>query len=591
MTAPTLSNFWEKFRFHIFEGIGVLLAFYFGIVAISAGYVMPRSVNSALILQDIINNYTGSFFTILIHPTRVFWTDQMALIGGAVSALIAFVIFAWYNATRKHLMKGKEHGTAEWGKHSDIAHMIDPIYSQNILFTETERFSLDSRKTRKNLNVLVIGGSGSGKTRFFAKPNIMQANTSFVITDPKGEILMSTSGLLDTMGYKIKVFNLIDMAHSNAYNPFKYLKEDNDVLALIRTLIKNTTPPQSQAGDPFWEKAETALLQALVYYLYYEAPADEQNFSMIMELLRAAEVKESDEDYQSDLDRLFKLLEDKEPNHIALKQYAIFKQAAGQTAKSILVSTSVRLAPFNIRGIAALTIDDNTDLDKLGDEKTALYVVVPDSHDTFNFIVAMMYSQIFKSLYMKADFEYGGRLPVHVRFILDEFANIGRIPNFEEVLATMRSREISATIIIQNLAQLKSIYKDSWESITGNCDSLIFLGGQEQSTLEYISKRLGKKTIDTKTTSVNGGKNRATNINFGIHGRELMFPDEIGRMPDSDCILMIRGMRPFKSKKIPLEKQPNYRLLYDGKGEMKYNYRDHLNTPFDLLDKFFNEFK
>jgi len=591
MKVPTLSNFWEKARFHIFEAIGILLAAYAGMVVVSTWFVMERSSDLTFFFNDILNNYGGEFLRVLVHPSRVLWTDGITIGAGVLSGLMAIAIFAWYNSTRKKLMKGKEHGTADWAKHSEISHMIDPVYSDNIIFSETERYSLDSRKTRKNLNVLCIGGSGSGKTRFFAKPNIMQANTSFVITDPKGEILMSTSGLLSEMGYKIRVFNLIDMAHSNAYNPFKYIKEDNDVLALIRTLIKNTTPPKSQAGDPFWEKAETALLQALVYYLYYEAPADEQNFSMIMELLRAAEVKESDEDYQSDLDRLFKLLEDKEPNHIALKQYAIFKQAAGQTAKSILVSTSVRLAPFNIRGIGALTIDDNIELEKLGDEKTVLYVVVPDSHDTFNFIVAMMYSQIFKSLYMKADFEYGGRLPVHVRFILDEFANIGRIPNFEEVLATMRSREISATIIIQNLAQLKSIYKDSWESITGNCDSLVFLGGQEQSTLEYISKRLGKRTIDTKTTSVNGGKNRATNINFGIHGRELMFPDEIGRMPDSECIIMIRGMRPFKSKKYPLEKHPNYRLLYDGKGEMKYDYKDHLTTPFDLLDKFFNEFK
>ncbi|WP_461247129.1 VirD4-like conjugal transfer protein, CD1115 family [Treponema sp. R6D11] len=571
------------------EFVGVLLAAYAGII-IGMIWITRPAGDGAALFSAMLDYLPKAIPLFIKNPALLVFSNETMKFAG-ITSLVAFLCILWYEMNKKNLMKGKEHGTAEWGVHADIAPLIDPVFANNVLFTQTERMSTDQRMTRKNLNILTIGGSGSGKTRFFAKPNIMQSNTSYVITDPKGELLSSTSGLLADMGYKIKVFNLIDMAHSNCYNPFAYIKEDNDVLTLIRTLIKNTTPKGAQSNDPFWEKAETALLQALVYYLWYEAPADEQNFSMIMELLRAAEVRESDETYQSDLDRLFKILEEKDPTHIALKQYAIFKQAAGQTAKSILVSTSVRLAPFNIRDIGALTIDDNLELDKLGDEKTALYVVVPDSHDTYNFIVAMMYSQIFKALYMKADFDYGGRLPVHVRFILDEFANIGRIPNFEEILATMRSREISASIIIQNLAQLKAIYKDSWESITGNCDTMLFLGGQEQSTLEYISKRLGKKTIDTKTTSVNGGKNKATNINFGIHGRELMFPDEIGRMPDTECILMMRGMKPFKSEKIKLEKHPNYDMLYDGKGPQKYDYRDHLKTPYDLLDKFFNEFK
>ncbi|MDR0930336.1 MAG: type IV secretory system conjugative DNA transfer family protein [Clostridiales bacterium] len=510
---------------------------------------------------------------------------------GAYAFFIYAVTFLYIQTNKKNLMQGKEHGTAEWGNHKDIASIIDSDDDKNILFTESEKMSLDTHKTRKNLNVMVIGGSGSGKTRFFVKPNIMQRNTSYIITDPKGELLSSTSGLLAEAGYKIRVFNLIDMAHSNCYNPFAYLKEDKDVMRLIRTLIKNTTPPNAQANDPFWEKSETALLMALVYYLFYEAPPEEQNFSMIMELLRAAEVRETDENFESDLDRLFNMLEEKDPNHVALKQYKVFKQAAGQTAKSILVSASVRLAPFNIRDIGALTIDDNIDLDKIGDEKTVLYAVIPDSHDTYNFIVAMMYSQVFESLFYKADFEYGGRLPVHVRFLLDEFANIGQIPDFEKMVATIRSREISTSIIIQNLAQLKTMYKDSWESITGNCDSTLFLGGQEQSTLEYISKALGKKTIDTKTTSKNKGKSGGTTVNFNIHGRELMMPDEIGRMPDNTCILMMRGMRPFKSHKIVLEKHKMYGKLFDGKGAQSYDYRDHFATPYDKLDHFFNEFK
>lgn len=511
---------------------------------------------------------------------------------GFMSVIIFMIVVFYVQSTKKTLMKGKEHGTAEWGGPHDIKPFMDEKdFFNNIIFTQTERMSIDTHKTMRNMNTLVIGGSGSGKTRFLVKPNIMQANCSYVITDPKGELLFSTAGMLAEKGYKIKVFNLIDMHHSNAYNPFVYIREDKDVLKMIKLLIKNTTPPQASAGDPFWEKSETALMQALVYYLYYEAPENEQNFQMIMELLRAAEVRENDDQFESDLDRLFKLLEEKDPNHIALKQYAIFKQAAGNTAKSILISAGVRLAPFNIRDIGALTIEDNLRLDKIGDEKTALYCVVPDSHDTYNFLVAMMYSQIFDALYLKADFEYGGRLPVHVRFMLDEFANIGQIPDYEKMIATMRSREISCTTIIQNLAQLKNLYKDSWESISGNCDCTLFLGGQEQSTLEYISKALGKQTIDTKTESKSGGKNRSTSINFGIHGRELMMPDEIGRMDNTQCIFMLRGIRPFKSKKFDILKHPNYSKLYDGKGTNPYDYRDHLHTPYEKLDAFFNEFK
>jgi len=547
----------------------------------SGPYLLPG-------LDSATNNNGGQLFVdqLTKYWYYINWSNGWVWKTAAVAAFAYIVGTFWYLNEKKTFMKGKEHGSADWGRHQDIAPFIDPVEEHNVLFTETERMSTDTHKTRKNLNCCVIGGSGSGKTRFFVKPNLLQANTSFVITDPKGELLQSTAGMFAEKGYEVKVLNLIDQAHSCAYNPFVYIKDDKDVLKLIRTLIKNTTPPQAQQSDPFWEKAETALLCALVFYLYKEAPDDEQNFSMVMELLRAAEVREGQEDYESDLDRLFGLLEEKDPQHIALKQYQIFKQAAGQTAKSILVSCSVRLAPFNIREIAALTITDNLELDCLGDKKTVLFAVIPDSHDTFNFIVAMMYSQIFDALYVKADFEYGGCLPVHVRFMLDEFANIGLIPEFDKKVATMRSREISTSIIIQNLAQLKNLYKDSWESITGNCDSTLFLGGQEQTTLEYLSKMMGKKTIDTKTTSRSGGKQRNTTVNFNITGRELMFPDEIGRMPDDTCLLLIRGMRPFKSKKIHLEHCKRYNELYDGHGINPYDYRDHFSTPFDVLDEF-----
>lgn len=514
-----------------------------------------------------------------------------ALGAGLLGAFLYLMVWLYFIDCKKTFMKGQEHGSAAWGTHTDIAPFIDSDYGNNVLFTATERMSINTHKTRRNLNMLVIGGSGSGKTRFFVKPNLMQMNTSYVITDPKGELLDSTAGMFKEAGYKVKVFNLVDMSHSNAYNPFVYIRDDKDVTRLIRTLIKNTTPPDAQKGDPFWEKSETALLQALLYYLYYEAPPDEQNFSMVMELLRAAEVREGQEDFKSDLDRLFDMLEEKNPNHIALKQYAIFKQAAGQTAKSILVSTSVRLGMFNIRDVGALTITDNIELSKLGDEKTVLYAVIPDSHDTYNFIVAMMYSQIFEALFTKADFEYGGRLPVHVRFMLDEFANIGALPDFEKMLATMRSREVSASIIIQNLAQLKTMYKDSWESITGNCDSTIFLGGQEQATLKYFSEMLGKRTIDNQNQSRSGGKNNSTSTSYQNLGRNLMDPDEIARMPNDTCLFMLRGIRPFKSKKMDITRHPNYAKLYDGKGVNPFQFRDHFATPYGAYDDFFREFK
>lgn len=490
-----------------------------------------------------------------------------------------YIIFiTYFVSSRRKLMPGREHGSARWATETEMKKLKDRNSSKNIILTQTERLSLNTRKTRKNLNVLVIGGSGSGKTRFYVKPNLMQNNTSYVITDPKGELFLSSARMLEDKGYKIKVLNLVEMEHSFNYNPFAYIRSEKDIMVLINQLIKNTTPRNSTSSDPFWEKAETALLQAIFLYLWYLAPEKEQNFCMVMTLLRHAEVKEEDEGFQSVLDYIFLELEEREKEHIAVKQYRIFKQAAGKTAKSILVSVGVRLAAFNIKVLEDLTYTDTLELNKLGEEKTALFIIIPDADSTFNFLAAMMYSQIFSTLYYRADFIHKGRLPIHVRFLLDEFANIGQIPDFEKMVATMRSREISVSIIIQNLAQLKTQYKESWESITGNCDSLLFLGGQEQSTLEYISKRLGKMTIETKTGNRTRGRRGSFTTNYGIHGRELMTADEISSMPDSNCILFVRGLHPFYSNKFVIEQHPEYKNLSDANPSYTYNYKNRIHT-------------
>lgn len=476
---------------------------------------------------------------------------------------------------QKKYMFGKEHGTAKWGEKKDIEKLTDKDDSKNIILTKTEMLSTDTRKTRKNLNVLVIGGAGTGKSRFVAKPNLLQANTSFVITDPKGELLKDTGHSFIEAGFKLKVFNLIEMGYSLCYNLFAYIRSETDVLKIINALIKNTNPKGHTGGnDPFWEKSEAALLQAIFFYIWYEIVPEEQNMGTVMQLLKYANVKEEDESYVSDLDIIFNELQKDKPNHIANRQYTIFKQGAGKTAKSILISVGVRLAAFNIDAVSNLTSKDELELDKLGDEKTALFIVIPDSDTTFNFLAAMMYSQLFDSLYYTADFKNKGRLKHHVRCILDEFANIGYIPDFENRIATMRSREISCTIILQNLAQLETMYKDSWKTIVGNCDSFLFLGSKELSTLEYVSKQLGKETIDTRNINLNKGRQGNTAYNYGIHGRELMTPDEIGRMPDDDCILMIRGLYPFYSKKYVLENHPRYKHLYDYRDENHFDYRD-----------------
>ncbi len=480
----------------------------------------------------------------------------------------------------------------------------DFIRDNNIILTNDVKMSLNTRQTRKNLNVMVIGGSGSGKSRFFVKPNLMQANTSYVCTDPKGELLRSTGKMLEGYGYKIKVFNLIDMSHSHNYNPFQYIYDVDGnysataVIKMVNVLMKNTQKEGGGGGDQFWDDSTKALLAALCFYLVECENREMQNFSEVMKLLKKAEVKEGEENFQSDLDLMFDALEFPEKykteeaenneqfknlkltdhaknakpasQYMCLKYYKDFKKAAGDTAKSILISTAVRLQAFNIPEVMDLTCCDTLHLEELGDELSALYIIIPSSDDTFNFLAAMMYTQMFDVLYDRANFKHGGRLPVHVRCLLDEFANVGTIPRFEELLATMRSMEISANVIIQNLSQLKKMYKDSWENVLGNCDSLLFLGGQEPTTLEHVSKTLGKETIDTRSRNRTKGKNGSTSENDGILGRELMTVDELKVMKDNECILFVRGLYPFFCDKFVIEKHPNYKLLEDSDKKNAY---------------------
>lgn len=513
-------------------------------------------------VQKILDTTNMLMAEISKSPFKISF-EKNALIAGVIGSLIPPLIYLYNISGRNNFLVGIEHGSAKWGTSKDIAYFIDKIFSRNMLFTRTERMSLDTRKTFRNNNVLVIGGSGSGKTRFFVKPNLMQLHSSFVITDPKGSLIKECGKMLETAGYKIKVLNLIDMKSSDKYNFFSYIRDEKDILKLVTNLITNTNAPQSKTAGDFWEKAETALLQALFGYVFFEALPEEKNIGTVMEMLRLAEVKEDQEDFQSPLDIMFEYLKSESPDHFACKQYDLFKLAAGKTAKSILVSVGVRLSPFNIGVVADMLSEDTIGIDTIGDEKTALFVIIPDSDRTFNFISAIMYQQLFDTLFLKAENEYGGRLPYHVRFLLDEFANIGQIPNFEIYIATMRSREISVNVILQNVAQLKNLYKDSWETITGNCDTLLFLGGKEQSTLEYISKLVGKTTIDLRTTNESKGQSASYTINNQVLGRELITPSEVGLLGGTECILSIRGVPPFKSQKFDITKHSKYQELSD----------------------------
>ncbi len=471
-----------------------------------------------------------------------------------------------YFSTRENRRPGEEHGSAKWGVVSAVCkkYADKSNKSKNLIFTKGMRMGLNGKKHRRNLNVLVVGGSGAGKTRFYAKPNIMQCNTSFVVTDPKGEILRATAPLLLDKGYDVKVFNLINPRDSDGYNPFKYIRTDEDVIKLITNLIQNTTPKNAQQNDPFWEKSEIALDTALMLYLLHEAPKEEQTFEMLMFLIENAATTEDEEDYQSPVDLLFEALEEEKPDHIALKQYKIFKQASGKTAKSILISAAVRLAAFNLPEIAKMTSYDNLELGTLGDKKRALFCVIPDNDNSFNYLVGMLYTQAFQELYYKADHEYGGELPIPVHFVMDEFANVALPDNFERLLATMRSRRISVSIIIQNMAQLKGLFKDNWESLVGNCDTMLYLGGNEQSTHEYISKMLGKETIDTRTRGITKGSHGSSNTNYQNTGRELLTLDEVRLLDNSNALVFIRGEKPVMDKKFDILSHPNIKLTADG---------------------------
>ena len=506
-----------------------------------------------------------------------------------------------YYSQQKNYRRGVEHGSAKWGDVHQICRKYrDKDYVQNLLLTQNFRMSLYCYKHKRNLNVLVVGGSGAGKSRTYAIPNIMQCclsqgesvrGCSMVITDPKAELLRKTGGLLERMGYEVRVFDLINPDTSFCYNPFCYVHDDKDVLKLINNLIRNTTPKGSQASDPFWEKSETALLQALMLYLLHEAPPEEQNFPMIMEMLGSAQVKEEDEEYQSSLDILFERLEMRKPDSIAVKQYQIYKQAAGKTAKSILISVGVRLAAFNLKEIANLTCTDELDLASIGEKKVALFCCIPDADTSLNYLVGMIYSNLFQTLYYVADRKYGGRLPVPVHCIMDEWPNVALPDDFDKILATMRSRAISCSIIIQNMAQMKALFKDSWESLVGNCDELLYLGGNEKEGHKYISELLGKETLDTNTYGQTKGRNGSYSTNYQQTGRELFTPDEIRLLDNRKAILFVRGERPMLDDKYNLKKHPNVKWTEDG-GAPPYDYakaprsHDDLNIDIERLDDY-----
>uniref|UniRef100_UPI003A896258 VirD4-like conjugal transfer protein, CD1115 family n=2 Tax=Lachnospirales TaxID=3085636 RepID=UPI003A896258 len=527
----------------------------------------------------------------LNHPFQFHYTEYTIKSMLVCTLLYAAGIGIFYSS-QKNYRRGEEHGSARWGDARQICKKYSQKpYSQNILLTQNFRISLDTHKHRRCLNILVVGGSGAGKSRGFALPNIMQCCCSMVITDPKAELLRKTGGLLEKKGYEVRVFDLINPDTSFCYNPFEYVHDDKDVLRLISNLIQNTTPKGSQSSDPFWEKSETALLQALMLYLLHEAPPEEQNFAMIMEMLGSAQVKEEDEDYESPLDILFDRLEMRDPDSIAVKQYHIYKQAAGKTAKSILISVGVRLAAFNLKQIANLTCTDELDLYSIGEKKVALFCCIPDADTSMNYLVGMIYSNLFQTLYYVADRKYGGKLPIPVHCIMDEWPNVALPDDFDKILATMRSRGISCSIIIQNIAQMKALFKDSYESLIGNCDEFLYLGGNEKEGHKYVSELLGKETLDTNTYGQTKGRSGSYSVNYQQTGRELLTPDEIRLLDNRKSILFIRGERPIMDDKYDLKKHVNFRYTEDG-GASPYDYaktplaHDDLKIDINRLDDY-----
>ena len=518
------------------------------------------------------------------------------LIGIAGAALIRLIVYVKGKNAKKY-RKGIEYGSARWGTAEDIKPYTDPVFQNNVLLTQTERLTMNSRpkqpKYARNKNILVIGGSGSGKTRFFVKPNLMQMHSSYVVTDPKGTVLVECGKLLQRGGYRIKVLNTINFKKSMKYNPFAYLRSEKDILKLVNTLIANTKGDGEKAGEDFWVKSERLFYCALIGYIWYEAPEEEKNFTTLLEMINASEAREDDPEFQSPVDLMFERLEEKDPEHFAVRQYKKFLLSAGKTRSSILISCGARLSPFDIKELRDLMETDEMELDTIGDRKTALFVIISDTDDTFNFVVSILYTQLFNLLCDKADDEYGGRLPVHVRCLLDEFANIGQIPKFEKLIATIRSREISASIILQSQSQLKAIYKDNADTIVGNCDTTLFLGGKEKTTLKEMSEILGKETIDSFNTSENRGREVSHGLNYQKLGKQLMTEDEIAVMDGGKCILQLRGVRPFFSDKYDITKHPNYKYLSDYDKKNTFDMEKHLrrrpalvkpDEPFDYYE-------
>lgn len=491
-----------------------------------------------------------------------------------------------YLSTQRNYRRREEHGSAQWGSPVQVNRKYaDKVPTRNKILTQNVSVGLDGRKHRRNLNTLVCGGSGAGKTRFFAKPNLCQANSSYVVLDPKGELLRDTGNLLSAKGYDIKVLDLINMEKSHCYNPFVYLRSDNDIQRLVTNLFKNTTPKGSQSQDPFWDQAATMLLLALIFYLHYEAPPEEQNFPMVMEMIRAGEVREDDETYKSALDILFERLEMRNPEHIALKYYRSYHSGSGKTLKSIQITLISRLEKFNLESLASITQNDELELWSIGEKKTAVFAIIPDNDSSFSFLVGMLYTQLFQQLYYQADVIHGGRLPVHVHFLMDEFANVALPDEFDKLLSTMRSREISVSIIIQNLAQLKALFEKQWESIVGNCDEFLYLGGNEQSTHEYVSKLLGKETIDTNSYGQSKGRNGSYSTNWQLAGRELMTPDEVRMLDNRYALLFIRGERPVEDLKFDILKHPNIALTTDGGAEPYRHGEDSISIAALSIDE------
>ena len=573
----------------------LLFVYLFG--KVGQAFRLAQGIDLSAKLLHIGQGFTAAFSSAApsFHPVDL-------LIGIAGAVIIRLVVYSKQKNAKKY-RKGMEYGTARWGTPADIKPFIDPVFENNVLLTQTERLMMSNRpkdpKNARNKNILVIGGSGSGKTRFFAKPNIMQLHSSYVITDPKGSLICEVGQLLQRAKYRIKVLNTINFSKSMHYNPFAYLRSEKDILKLVNTIIVNTKGEGAQSAEDFWVKSERLFYSALIGYIFYEAPEEEKNFTTMLDMINASEAKEDDSEFQSPVDLMFARLEEKDPEHFAVRQYKKFLLSAGKTRASILVSCGARLATFDIRELRELMEYDEMELDTLGDRKTALFLIMSDTDSTFNFVIAILQAQLFNLLCDKADDVYGGRLPVHVRCILDEFANIGQIPQFDKLIATIRSREISASIILQSQSQLKAIYRDNADTIVGNCDTMLFLGGKEKTTLKEISEILGKETIDSFNTSENRGKEISHGLNYQKLGKELMTQDEIATMDGGMCILQVRGIRPFFSKKYDITKHPNYKYLSDADKKNAFDVERYIRAqrkkkrtpavvepeePFDLYD-------